>query len=64
MRFDTISRNVRKYRLIRKYRQEDLVKKTGLSANYIGMAEGGEKILSPETFINILNALRFRRMCF
>lgn len=57
MRLDTIGRNIRKYRLIRKYRQEDLAEKTGLSTNYIGMFERGEKIPSLETFINILNAL-------
>ncbi len=57
VRLDTIGRNIRKYRLIRKYRQEDLAEKTGLSTNYIGMFERGEKIPSLETFINILNAL-------
>lgn len=38
---DTIGKNIRKYRLIRKYRQrqEDLADKTGLSANYIGVVE-------------------------
>lgn len=42
---------------MKKYRQEDLAERTGLSANYIGMVERGEKVPSLETFINILNAL-------
>lgn len=41
----------------RKLRQEDLAEKTGLSTNYIGMVERGEKIPSLETFIHIVNAL-------
>ena len=55
MQLDTIGKNIRKYRLIKKYRQEDLADKTGLSANYIGMVERGEKVPSLETFIAILN---------
>ena len=57
MKLDTIGKNIRKYRLEKKFRQEDLAEKTELSANYIGMVERGEKIPSLETFINILNAL-------
>lgn len=57
MQLDTIGKNIRKYRLIKKYRQEDLADKTGLSANYIGMVERGEKVPSLETFITILNVL-------
>ena len=38
-------------------RQEDLAEKTGLSANYIGMLERGEKLPALYTFISILNAL-------
>lgn len=57
MQLNTIGKNIRKYRLVKKFRQEDLAEKTGLSANYIGMVERGEKIPSLETFINILNAL-------
>lgn len=38
-------------------RQEDLAERAGLSTNYIGMVERGEKIPALETFINILNAL-------
>ena len=57
MQLDTIGKNIRKYRLVKKLRQEDLAEKAGLSANYIGMVERGEKIPSLETFITILNAL-------
>lgn len=57
MQLDTIGKNIRKYRLMKKYRQEDLAERTGLSANYIGMVERGEKVPSLETFINMLNAL-------
>ena len=52
-----IGKNIRKYRLLRKMRQEDLAAKTGLSSNYIGMVERGEKQLSLESFVSILNAL-------
>ena len=57
MKLDTIGKNIRKYRLAKKLRQEDLAENAGLSANYIGMVERGEKIPSLETFITILNAL-------
>ena len=57
MKLATIGKNIRKYRLIKKLRQEDLAEKAGLTANYIGMVERGEKIPSLETFIKILNTL-------
>ena len=57
MKLATIGKNIRKYRLMKKLRQEDLAEKAGLTANYIGMVERGEKIPSLETFIKILNAL-------
>ena len=57
MKLATIGKHIRKYRLIKKLRQEDLVEKAGLTANYIGMLERGEKIPSLETFIKILNTL-------
>ena len=53
MKLDTIGKNIRKFRLAKKLRQEDLAEKT----NYIGMVERGEKIPSLETFIKIVNAL-------
>lgn len=54
---ETIGKNIRKYRVAKKMRQEDLAEKTGLSSNYIGMLERGEKIPALETFIRILNVL-------
>lgn len=57
MKLDTIGKNIRKFREIKKLRQEDLAEKTDLTTNYIGMIERGEKIPSLETFINILNSL-------
>lgn len=57
MKLATIGNNIRKYRLMKKLRQQDLVEKAGLTANYIGMVERGEKIPSLETFIKILNTL-------
>ncbi|MBQ8895713.1 MAG: helix-turn-helix transcriptional regulator [Clostridia bacterium] len=58
MNFDSIGKNIRKYRLAKKLRQEDLAEKTNLSNNYIGMLERGEKIPSLETFILIANTLQ------
>lgn len=57
MKLDTIGKNIRKFREIKKLRQEDLAEKTDLTTNYISMIERGEKIPSLETFINILNSL-------
>ena len=57
MKLATIGKNIRKFREIKKLRQEDLAEKTDLTTNYIGMIERGEKIPSLETFINILNSL-------
>lgn len=57
MKLDTIGKNIRKFREIKKLRQEDLAEKTDLTTNYMGMIERGEKIPSLETFINILNSL-------
>lgn len=57
MELESIGRNIRKFRLERKLRQEDLAERTGLSANYIGMLERGEKVPALESFIRIVNAL-------
>lgn len=57
MNLESIGRNVRKYRLMKKLRQEDLAEKADLSINYIGAIERGEKIPSLETLIVIINAL-------
>ena len=57
MKLDSIGKNLRDYRLAYKLRQEDIAEKTGLSVNYIGMIERGEKIPSLETFITLSNTL-------
>ena len=57
MQFDSIGKNIRKYRLEKKMRQDTLAEKAGLSVNYIGMVERGEKMPSLKTFICIVNAL-------
>lgn len=55
--YESIGKNIRKYRLEKKLRQEDLAERAGLSTNYIGMVERGEKIPALETFVTILNIL-------
>ena len=57
MNLDTIGKQIRNYRMAKKLRQEDLAEQAGLSVNYIGMVERGEKIPSLETFITLLNVL-------
>lgn len=53
----SIGQQIRKYRIAQNLRQEDLAEKVGLSANYMGMVERGEKTPSLETFVHIANAL-------
>ena len=57
VKLDTIGKNIRKYRLLKKLRQEDLAEKAGLSINYVGAIERGEKVPSLETLLVIINAL-------
>ena len=57
VRLDSIGANIRKCRLSKKLRQEDLAEKTNLSVTYIGMIERGEKTPSVETLVTILNAM-------
>lgn len=57
MQYESIGKNIRKYRVERKLKQDELAEKAGLSSNYIGMIERGEKIPSLEALINILNSL-------
>lgn len=57
MGLESIGKHISEFRHLRKPRQEDLAEITGLSTNYIGAVERGEKIPSLETFIDILNAL-------
>lgn len=39
MNLDPIGKNIRKYRLAKKLRQEDLAEMTNLSINYVGAIE-------------------------
>ena len=57
VKLDTIGKHIREFRVAKKLRQEDLAEQAGLSVNYIGMLERGEKIPSLETFITLLNVL-------
>lgn len=57
MELKSIGRNIRKYRRERKMRQEDLAEKAGLSTNYVGAVERGEKLPALETFVEIINTL-------
>ena len=57
MDFNSIGNNIKKYRLAKGLRQEDLAEKTGLTPNYIGLIDRGQKLPSLETFIVILNEL-------
>ena len=57
MELDSIGKNIRKFRQMKKLRLEDLAEKAGLSTNYVGALERGEKIPSLETLIRIVNTL-------
>lgn len=57
MELKSIGKNIRKFRRIKKLRQEDLAERANLSTNYVGAIERGEKIPSLETFIDIVNVL-------
>ena len=57
MRLDSIGKYLRKYRREKDLSQEALAEMAGLSGNYIGMLERGEKIPSLETFVELVNAL-------
>ena len=57
VQYNSIGKNIRRFRTEKKMRQENLAERAGLSTNYIGMVERGEKIPSLESFIGIVNAL-------
>lgn len=57
MDFASIGRNIRKYRKQRGLTLEKLAEKVGLSTNYIGALERGEKALALKTLICIVAAL-------
>lgn len=57
MELTSIGKNIRKFRHARNLRLEDLAEKAGLSVNYVGALERGEKFPSLGSFILIANAL-------
>lgn len=57
MDLHSIGKNIRKFRRMQKLSQSDFAEKVGLSTNYIGAIERGEKIPALETLITIINAL-------
>ena len=57
MELHSIGQKVRFYRKAAGLRQEALAEAAGISTNYLGMIERGEKIPSLETFLAIANAL-------
>ena len=57
VQYNSIGKNIRRFRTEKKMRQEGLAERAGLSTNYIGMVERGEKLPSLESFIGIVNAL-------
>ena len=57
MELYTIGSNIRKYRKQKKFSQEKLAELAGLSPNYVGAVERGEKIPALETFLRLANAL-------
>ncbi|MBR6514819.1 MAG: helix-turn-helix transcriptional regulator [Clostridia bacterium] len=57
MDLKTIGKNIRKYRVMKKLRQEDLAERADLSVNYVGAIERGEKIPALETLLTIINVL-------
>ncbi len=63
MDYRSIGANIRKYRKARKMTQETLAERAGLSVNYIGAIERGEKLPSLETFIEIVNRIGVTTDC-
>ena len=57
LNLESIGKNIRERRLAMHLHQDELAERTGLSANYIGMIERGEKAPSLESFVRIANAL-------
>lgn len=57
MNYNVIGKNIRTYRIAKKLSQQELGERVGLSTTYIGMVERGEKTLSLEAFISVVNAL-------
>ena len=57
MDFKEMGQQIKKKRLEKNWRQEDLAQQTDLTATYISLIERGKKCPTLETFIIIANAL-------
>lgn len=57
MDFKEMGQQIKKKRLEKNWRQEDLAEQTDLTATYISLIERGKKCPTLETFIIITNAL-------
>ena len=53
----SIGANIKKYRTEKGIKQSELAEKTGVSANYIGILERGDKAPSLAMLVDIANAL-------
>ncbi|MBC3515618.1 helix-turn-helix domain-containing protein [Neobittarella massiliensis] len=57
LNLSSIGKQIRKYRVQKGWRQDDLAEKADLSHNYISLIERGVKLPALDTFIRIANAL-------
>ena len=57
MAYTEIGKNIQAVRMQQKLSREALAERSGLSANFIGNIERGEKAVSLESFISIANGL-------
>lgn len=57
MNLEEMGKQIRKRRLEKNWRQEDLAERTDLTATYISLIERGKKCPTLETFVIIANTL-------
>ncbi|MDE7099423.1 MAG: helix-turn-helix domain-containing protein [Ruminococcus sp.] len=57
MKFESVGKNIRRYRKEKKMSQEKLAEMAYLSPTYLGMIERADKTPSLTTLVNIANAL-------
>lgn len=57
MDYKLLGKNIRKYRQLRGFRQEELAEKVGCTSSHIGQIENARGIPSLEMTVNIANAL-------
>ena len=63
MKIETIGANIKKYRTEKGIKQSELAEKTGVSANYIGILERGDKAPSLAMLVDIANMQPFEQVC-